>query len=342
MEPITAFAVGKTLLPAALGFLCKQAFAITSPGDPLQSFFGGIADQFNSLAGNVSATYLTELQKTLNENRNQDTERLLADAWLAALNQAQSQAKSQIPAYLSPEQDAIFQLWQARLKAAQESDESLGSLFWSGELNLVELRRNLAAGEPDWPDAFEKLLRRWAEYQASYENKPLPKLDPEFLIQLAAKLPALVEKATTHLLAIPAHEKAYKRYSIKLLESVPQLPQIKQALREVIDEARLFPPPPPTHHFNVPAPPHHFFPRETLLERIQTALSQQDTAALTALHGQGGIGKSSLAKQFAHTHRGHYKLCWWFNAESSTTLANSYAELANAAQLPNAAAFNAE
>jgi hypothetical protein len=53
-------------------------------------------------------------------------------------------------------------------------------------------------------------------------------------------------------------------------------------------------------------------------------------AAITqaAIHGMGGIGKTSLAAEYAHSYRDSYESVWWAPAEEKTILLNSLADLA--------------
>jgi len=43
-------------------------------------------------------------------------------------------------------------------------------------------------------------------------------------------------------------------------------------------------------------------------------------AEAVAVHGLGGIGKSSLAREFAWRHRDEYSVVWWLNAQSEDTI----------------------
>ncbi|MGW7614219.1 NB-ARC domain-containing protein [Streptomyces sp. NPDC054766] len=48
-----------------------------------------------------------------------------------------------------------------------------------------------------------------------------------------------------------------------------------------------------------------------------------------AVHGLGGIGKSTLALHYAHRHRGDYALIWWINAASPEEIETSLTSLAH-------------
>ena len=60
-----------------------------------------------------------------------------------------------------------------------------------------------------------------------------------------------------------------------------------------------------------------FTGRTKELRKIGNALHSGDTAAITqpaAVHGLGGIGKSTLAREYAHRAQGGYAGVWWLNA----------------------------
>ncbi|MFI9329014.1 FxSxx-COOH system tetratricopeptide repeat protein [Kitasatospora sp. NPDC052868] len=71
--------------------------------------------------------------------------------------------------------------------------------------------------------------------------------------------------------------------------------------------------------------------REEELAWIQRTLASDGGTAVTqapALHGLGGIGKSTLALHYAHRQRHAYTLTWWINAESPARIEQSLAALA--------------
>jgi hypothetical protein len=82
-------------------------------------------------------------------------------------------------------------------------------------------------------------------------------------------------------------------------------------------------------------PPHNlaFCGREDGLARLQAALIGPDGEAIAgsqpqAIIGQGGVGKSSLAAEYAYKHAGSYWGIWWVPAQSRLTLVASLAKLA--------------
>ncbi|MGW2179012.1 tetratricopeptide repeat protein [Streptomyces sp. NPDC001732] len=81
-----------------------------------------------------------------------------------------------------------------------------------------------------------------------------------------------------------------------------------------------------------------FVGREDELARLHGLLAEGGEAVVTqvagvgtgagAVHGLGGIGKSTLALHYAHTHRHAYRLVWWLNAESTEQIVAGLASLA--------------
>jgi tetratricopeptide (TPR) repeat protein len=69
---------------------------------------------------------------------------------------------------------------------------------------------------------------------------------------------------------------------------------------------------------NLPrAPALVFEGREEELARLEQVLSARENAVVTqVVYGLGGVGKSELALQYAHAHRGDYRLIWWITAAS--------------------------
>jgi class 3 adenylate cyclase/tetratricopeptide (TPR) repeat protein len=67
--------------------------------------------------------------------------------------------------------------------------------------------------------------------------------------------------------------------------------------------------------------PRHFFGREQALDDIAAALEGAGgRAAITALHGLRGVGKTVLAAAYAEKHRPDYRATWWIRAETESGL----------------------
>jgi KaiC/GvpD/RAD55 family RecA-like ATPase len=72
----------------------------------------------------------------------------------------------------------------------------------------------------------------------------------------------------------------------------------------------------------------HFTGRDVLLEEVRHKLLAKPNAAVQALHGPGGIGKTQVALEYAYRYAGQYDLVWWVDAEQSEQVSARYAELA--------------
>jgi hypothetical protein len=87
----------------------------------------------------------------------------------------------------------------------------------------------------------------------------------------------------------------------------------------------------------VPRKPVRLPPRSALLAGREELLADLDTKLvgggdagprIVALCGLGGVGKTSVAVEYAHRHLGELGLAWQFSAEDATVLAAGFAELA--------------
>ncbi|MDX2515896.1 FxSxx-COOH system tetratricopeptide repeat protein [Streptomyces stelliscabiei] len=93
---------------------------------------------------------------------------------------------------------------------------------------------------------------------------------------------------------------------------------------------------------NLPIRPDTFVGRARELERLDAALSFGGQTVVQAVHGLGGIGKSTLAAHWAATHPHGRAPVRWINAESPVAVQQGLADLATALQPALAKALTAE
>ena len=88
--------------------------------------------------------------------------------------------------------------------------------------------------------------------------------------------------------------------------------------------------------WNVPYPRNpNFTGREAILAQLETALASGTPAALSqAIAGLGGVGKTQTAVEYAYRHRDQYRAVLWVRADTETSLASGYRELAEVLGLP--------
>jgi len=74
-----------------------------------------------------------------------------------------------------------------------------------------------------------------------------------------------------------------------------------------------------------------FTGRRALLEQLERRLRMQSVAAVLpqALHGEGGVGKSQIAIEYAYRHRADYDVIWWVPSERPAQILASLIELGN-------------
>ncbi|MFI7598838.1 FxSxx-COOH system tetratricopeptide repeat protein [Actinoplanes sp. NPDC049681] len=79
--------------------------------------------------------------------------------------------------------------------------------------------------------------------------------------------------------------------------------------------------------WNVPGRNAAFTGRQALLATLRQRLHDGRRVLVQALHGMGGVGKTSLAIEYAHLFAGDYQLVWWVDAEREELIAEQLSEL---------------
>jgi hypothetical protein len=88
--------------------------------------------------------------------------------------------------------------------------------------------------------------------------------------------------------------------------------------------------------WGIPARPARFTGRDDQLAQLRAALTGDKPAVVQAVHGMGGVGKSTLALEYAHHHAADYDIAWWIPAEQPALIPDRLAALAQALDLASA------
>ncbi|MFD5096572.1 FxSxx-COOH system tetratricopeptide repeat protein [Amycolatopsis thailandensis] len=113
--------------------------------------------------------------------------------------------------------------------------------------------------------------------------------------------------------------------------------QVSRFIADILSETEISPPRPAA--WKLPLRGKVFVGRTAELDRLERTAKAVGRVAVVAVHGLGGIGKSSLAARFAELRSADYSAVWWVTADSAPAIDEGLAELAvalspQAAQLP--------
>lgn len=78
----------------------------------------------------------------------------------------------------------------------------------------------------------------------------------------------------------------------------------------------------------------NFTGRFEALESLAISLRQQTNAAVTAVAGMGGVGKTTLAAEYCHRFGGQYSGVWWIRAEQESVVLSDLKDLGRKLGLP--------
>jgi hypothetical protein len=85
--------------------------------------------------------------------------------------------------------------------------------------------------------------------------------------------------------------------------------------------------------WGIPARPARFTGRVDQLVELRAALTAAKPAVVQAVHGMGGVGKTTLALEYTHHHAEDYDIAWWIPAETPALIPDRLAALAQALDL---------
>ncbi|MDQ1744663.1 MAG: hypothetical protein QOE23_3002, partial [Pseudonocardiales bacterium] len=80
--------------------------------------------------------------------------------------------------------------------------------------------------------------------------------------------------------------------------------------------------------WNVPPRNPNFTGRAEALADLARTLAGESTVTVSAVHGMGGVGKTQLVNEYAHTNATRYEVVWWIAAETTETIPDQFAALA--------------
>jgi tetratricopeptide (TPR) repeat protein len=107
----------------------------------------------------------------------------------------------------------------------------------------------------------------------------------------------------------------------------PELPPAFPSSLRAVSRPAPFPPS-MARIWNVPARNPNFTGRDEKLAELDHLLNQGPAVTVSAVHGMGGVGKTQLASEYAHTHTTRYEVVWWVASETTASIPDQFAALA--------------
>ena len=81
--------------------------------------------------------------------------------------------------------------------------------------------------------------------------------------------------------------------------------------------------------WNLPVPRAlDFFGRDDTLVKLREALQRRERGSTVSITGLGGVGKTTLAAEYAYRYAADYDVVWWVRAENASVLAGDFSVLA--------------
>jgi hypothetical protein len=192
---------------------------------------------------------------------------------------------------------------------------------------LETVDRVIAVLSQDYLDA--KFTR--AEWATAFSNDPTGEKGLLLPVRVGACEPEALLKTIVYIDLVDIEETIARAKLIAGVKnerakppSKPKFPGASRQLAQTLVFPGTLPP-----VWNVPLQRNQdFYGRDALLTELHASLNSGEALARgQAVYGQGGVGKTQVAIEYAYRHTADYKIVWWVRAEESASLAADYAGL---------------